>query len=453
VLLCCLGGLSQEEAARRLGWTPDSVRGRLERGRARLADRLSRRGVSLGVILAGVQAPSAPPALAAASTGVMALADAAMGMVAPKVKAVAAMLLLVGLSVAGVGVLAAPRTLPEPDRAAVVPAPAVELRAPTAPPLSMELHNDAFWGLAYSPDGKRLAGAAHDGAVWVWDATTGKRLLAIPAGERPATGVCFSCDGKTLASVSDKIRLYDATTGEKLPTLDTGTRVFSPYDGIAFSPDDKVLAGCVAHPDDEKRERNAGDDTGFGRLRLWDVTKGEVIRDLADSSGGPVAFSPDGKRVAGLGSNGTLRVWDVATGKEVLRLATSHPTTLAFSPDGKTLVAGTPAGTLIVHDATTGKELRVVRGAHEHGVVRVAITPDGRYHVSAGRRKHVGIEPWAPDHDGEIKVWDAATGKELFGFKTHVSGVSGMALDPAGTRVAASTLAGRQPVKVWSLAD
>src|SRR5262249_26217231 len=43
VLLCCLEGLSQEEAARRLGWAAGSLRGRLERGRKRLLERLARR--------------------------------------------------------------------------------------------------------------------------------------------------------------------------------------------------------------------------------------------------------------------------------------------------------------------------------------------------------------------------------------------------------------------------
>src|SRR5262249_23252894 len=40
VVLCCLHGATQEEAARQLGCTPGSVRGRLERGRARLHARL-----------------------------------------------------------------------------------------------------------------------------------------------------------------------------------------------------------------------------------------------------------------------------------------------------------------------------------------------------------------------------------------------------------------------------
>src|SRR5205823_3375272 len=44
VLLCCVQGLSREEAAARLGWSDGRVKGRLERGRQRLAARLARRG-------------------------------------------------------------------------------------------------------------------------------------------------------------------------------------------------------------------------------------------------------------------------------------------------------------------------------------------------------------------------------------------------------------------------
>jgi RNA polymerase sigma factor (sigma-70 family) len=68
VVLCCLEGLSQEEAARQLGWTPGSVKGRLERGRRRLHHRLARRGLSLTGVLAASEVSRAsaalPPALA-----------------------------------------------------------------------------------------------------------------------------------------------------------------------------------------------------------------------------------------------------------------------------------------------------------------------------------------------------------------------------------------------------
>src|SRR5262249_24383847 len=55
VLLCCLEGRTQEEAARQLGWTRGSVKGRLERGRARLQKQLARRGLLLSAALAVVE--------------------------------------------------------------------------------------------------------------------------------------------------------------------------------------------------------------------------------------------------------------------------------------------------------------------------------------------------------------------------------------------------------------
>src|SRR5262249_19574961 len=55
VALICLEGLSQEEAARRLGWTVGSGRGRLARGRQRLHARLAKRGVTLPAALGAAE--------------------------------------------------------------------------------------------------------------------------------------------------------------------------------------------------------------------------------------------------------------------------------------------------------------------------------------------------------------------------------------------------------------
>jgi RNA polymerase sigma factor (sigma-70 family) len=55
VILCCLEGRSQEETAQQLGWTPGSVKGRLERGRERLQARLSRRGLTLCAALTAAE--------------------------------------------------------------------------------------------------------------------------------------------------------------------------------------------------------------------------------------------------------------------------------------------------------------------------------------------------------------------------------------------------------------
>jgi RNA polymerase sigma factor (sigma-70 family) len=67
VILCCLEGRSLEEAARQLGWTRGSVKGRLERGRERLHNRLLRRGLTLSAALAA--AGVSRPAVSAAVVG------------------------------------------------------------------------------------------------------------------------------------------------------------------------------------------------------------------------------------------------------------------------------------------------------------------------------------------------------------------------------------------------
>src|SRR5438552_13950698 len=53
VLLCYFEGLTQEEAARQLGWTKRSVKDRLEHGRNRLRARLAKRGATLSMTLVG----------------------------------------------------------------------------------------------------------------------------------------------------------------------------------------------------------------------------------------------------------------------------------------------------------------------------------------------------------------------------------------------------------------
>src|SRR5262249_8710154 len=51
LVLCYLAGKTLDEAAEQLGWTTGSVKGRLERGRRMLRDRLTRRGLTFPAAL------------------------------------------------------------------------------------------------------------------------------------------------------------------------------------------------------------------------------------------------------------------------------------------------------------------------------------------------------------------------------------------------------------------
>ncbi len=155
VVLCDVEGLSREEAAQRLGWSLNMVRGRLDRARGRLRERLARRGLApsgAGMIAMG-PAPTLPIALAASTARVaLAFSVGRMGMVTAsasavalsrgvltmmmlsKWKAAASMVLSAGLVAAGSGMIAAQGpgdVLPPPDaRPAAVSDPAAGAARP-----------------------------------------------------------------------------------------------------------------------------------------------------------------------------------------------------------------------------------------------------------------------------------------------------------------------------------
>src|SRR5262249_56012976 len=81
VILCCLEGRTQDEAARQLGWTPGSLRGRLERGRARLHARLIRRGLTLSAGLVAAEASRGAGSTALVAQWITPTARAALGFV------------------------------------------------------------------------------------------------------------------------------------------------------------------------------------------------------------------------------------------------------------------------------------------------------------------------------------------------------------------------------------
>jgi RNA polymerase sigma factor (sigma-70 family) len=189
VLLCCLEGRSLEEVSRQLGWTFGSVKGRLERGRARLHDRLVRRGLTLAAALASVEvsralAPASVIAGMAARTIPAAMAYGAgeasatvvsqsaaylasrvvTAMAIPKL-AITAVLVLT-LAAVGAGI-AVPGKPPEPTPPAQNVLPATEVSAAQKP---LQQTPAAFWdqsdvpidvqGQVLDPQGKPVAGAA-----------------------------------------------------------------------------------------------------------------------------------------------------------------------------------------------------------------------------------------------------------------------------------------------------
>ena len=112
---------------------------------------------------------------------------------------------------------------------------------------------------------------------------------------------------------------------------------------------------------------------------------------------------------------------------------TDYVCSVAFSPDGRRIASGSRDKTIKLWDAATGREIMTFKG-HWGRVRSVAFSPDGR-RIASG------------SEDDTVKLWDARTGQVLMTLKGHKSIVLSVAFSPDGRRLAS----GSQDctVKLW----
>jgi WD40 repeat protein/serine/threonine protein kinase len=283
-------------------------------------------------------------------------------------------------------------------------------------------HTGWVQGVAFSPDGRRLASGSRDGTVKVWDAQTGQEIRTLKDHTGTVYRVAYSPDGRRLASASadGTVKVWDAQTGQRALSLEGHT---DHVHGVAFGPDGRQVASASA------------DQT----VKVWDAQTGQDLRTLEGHTGNVsnVVFSPDGRRLASASWDGTVRVWDAQTGQNVVTF-TGHTDGvkvegLTFSPDSRHLASASVDGMVKVWEAQTGQEVLSFRG-HAGPVYGVVYSPDGCRLASASV-------------DGMVKVWNAQTGREIFTLKGHTGSIYSVAYSPDGRRLASASWDGT--VKVW----
>jgi WD40 repeat protein len=272
------------------------------------------------------------------------------------------------------------------------------------PVLTVERHTCPVTGVAFSPDGARIASAAGDGKVKVHDAATGREIFT-GMGDSWMTDVTFSPDGRHLATgdADGIVRVWDAGTGRQLRTFPHPREVKA----VAYSPDSQRIA-------------TAGAD---GMVRVWSTAL--ESESLAVPGQEIMAFAPDGRHFATVGVGlmwaGTqVKIHDVSTGRvtRVLKGHTDWVFGVAYSPDGARVASAGRDGTVRVWDVATGREAAALRG-HSSQVFRVAYSPDGAHLASSGFRG----TPERPGPDAEVKTWDVKTGRALQTFPVDKAAV------------------------------
>jgi WD40 repeat protein/Flp pilus assembly protein TadD len=212
--------------------------------------------------------------------------------------------------------------------------------------------------LAISPDGRRLA-SPDRARIKVWDMASGSELFTLAGHFDWLTHVCYSPDGKYLASGSlDRTaKVWDAGSGKELLTLTGHT---GPVRTVSFSPDNRQLASAA---DDET-------------VRVWEVATGRELYHCPGDSA--VCFNPTGQHLARAHKD-VVKIWSAATGEEYLTLKGHNGSVRAvhYSPDGKRLVSAAADKTVKVWDAVTGAELLTLK-RRDNYVTPLCFSPDGR---------------------------------------------------------------------------
>jgi WD40 repeat protein len=304
-------------------------------------------------------------------------------------------------------------------------------------------HSLGIKSAAVSRDGKRLVSGGRDNTVKLWDAATGRLLRTFEGHSDYVTSVAFSPDGARLLSGSDDktLKLWDAASGQLIRSWEAQLHDVT---AVAFAPDGRYLL-------------SAGSGDMDSSVKLWDAQSGQLVRMFGayatyelegtkwhgsvqgrhTNSVNSVAFSTDGTRLVSGSDDKTVKLWDVSSGQLIRTLEghSSRVRSVAYSPDGsRVLSGGTRDGELRLWDAATGQPIHVFKVAD--WTSSVAFSPDGTRLLSGG--------------PNGARLWDAASGGLLHTFRGHELPVEVVAFLPNGKHL----ITGGDPaLKLWDAAS
>lgn len=151
--------------------------------------------------------------------------------------------------------------------------------------------------MAFSSDGRYLAAGGAHGDVDVWDVSGGRHVGRFDYGSYVAS-VALSRDGRFVAADGGRtaVLIWDADSGREVHKLE-GHKVHpwqaGRISGLAFSPDDRILATTDDYV-----------------VRLWDLLNGQEVKQLIGFPGARngLAFSDDGNQLSICAYGGTARI-------------------------------------------------------------------------------------------------------------------------------------------------
>jgi WD40 repeat protein len=358
-----------------------------------------------------------------------------------------------------------------------------------------------------SADGSRLMARCENGSVHLWNAETGKALIALGSDTVKAVQSLFSPSGAHLLIITNTAiaQVFDAESATELGRFDAHQHditaasflkdesgiITASADGVIFiwQPIDNApviaLTGQYGSPitaiDVSSDSNKVATVSHPGRsIVVWDTRTGEPIAfDKRIEENRPVqaVFDPSGSHlivptIHGFGETrvhefGSVPLVDLFEAQhsllyslpgmegrdpvpiltDVQPLDSEWGREALFSPDGRTLAVRQQDSDIILWDWASREKLRTLRHGDEL-ITRMSFSPDSRYLLVAPGEPE-NIIPDGSKWDAQIaRVWDLVHGSEALVLQGHVDLVMSAVFDAKGEKIVTASKDGT--VLVWS---
>ena len=318
-------------------------------------------------------------------------------------------------------------------------------------------HSAAVRGIAFHPNSNAVYSAGADGGVKFWTLPpVASKPLGAPHGDA-VTALALSGDGAQVVSAgADKsVRLTNTANGQLIRDFKGAA---AGVESVAVSPNGALIAANTADrrllvwqvKDGQLLANVAQSATGLafnpasnqlltggrdGALKLWAMPPAAPRTLTHPDAVRAAVVSADGKRLFTGGADKIVRAWNLADTRQPERQFSGHASALnaiAVNSDGKTLASAGAGGLVRFWDAAKGQQTALL-GAHAGPVTSLAFHANGQM-LSASA-------------DGSVKLWQppAATAKPL----AHPGPVTSAVLSPDGTKLL--TGCGDKQVRLWNL--